>query len=115
MSNLKNSWKNTGTELGHAFRDLGKTLINSGKKGVDKAVDWAESGQPQQPVQQPAQQRPPVQQPIQQRPPVQQRQYVQPAPNALVADEILKLAELKQQGFLTEEEFNSKKKQLLGL
>ena len=105
MSNLKNSWKNTGTELGHAFRDLGKTLINSGKKGVDKAVDWAESGQPQQPVQQP----------IQQRPPVQQRQYAQPAPNALVADEIRKLAELKQQGFLTEEEFNSKKKQLLGL
>ena len=105
MSNLKNCWKNTGTELGHAFRDLGKTLINSGKKGVDKAVDWAESGQPQQPVQQPAQQRPPV----------QQRQYVQPAPNALVADEIRKLAELKQQGFLTEEEFNSKKKQLLGL
>lgn len=105
MSNLKNSWKNTGTELGHAFRDLGKTLINSGKKGVDKAVDWAESGQPQQPVQQPAQQRPPV----------QQRQYAQPAPNAHVADEIRKLAELKQQGFLTEEEFNSKKKQLLGL
>ena len=94
MSNLKNSWKNTGSELGHAFRDLGKTLINSGKKGVDKAVDWAESGQ---------------QQPVQQRPPVHQ-----PAPNTLVADEIRKLAELKQQGFLTEEEFNCKKKQLLG-
>ena len=104
MSNLKNSWKNTGSELGHAFRDLGKTLINSGKKGVDKAVDWAESGQ-----QQPVQQRPPVQQPVQQRPPVHQ-----PAPNTLVADEIRKLAELKQQGFLTEEEFNCKKKQLLG-
>ena len=85
MSNLKNSWKNTGSELGHAFRDLGKTLINSGKKGVDKAVDWAESGQ-----QQPVQQRPPVQQPVQQRPPVHQ-----PAPNTLVADEIRKLAELK--------------------
>ena len=114
MSNLKNSWKNTGSELGHAFRDLGKTLINSGKKGVDKAVDWAESGQQQPvqqrpPVQQPVQQRPPVQQPMQQRPPVHQ-----PAPNTLVANEIRKLAELKQQGFLTEEEFNCKKKQLLG-
>ena len=38
MSNLKNSWKNTGTELGHAFRDLGKTLINSGKKALTKLL-----------------------------------------------------------------------------
>ena len=43
MADLKNSWKNTGTGLGHAFRDLGKTIIVSGKEGVDKAVDWAES------------------------------------------------------------------------
>ncbi|WP_207748316.1 SHOCT domain-containing protein [Clostridium beijerinckii] len=32
-----------------------------------------------------------------------------------VADEIRKLAELKEQGILTEDEFSSKKKQLLGL
>ena len=38
MSNLKNSWKNTGTELGHAFRDLGKTLINSEKKALTKLL-----------------------------------------------------------------------------
>ena len=37
MADLKNSWKNTGTGLGHAFRDLGKTIIVSGKEGVDKA------------------------------------------------------------------------------
>ena len=43
MADLKNSWKNTGAGLGHAFRDLGKTIIVSGKEGVDKAVDWAES------------------------------------------------------------------------
>lgn len=41
MSDFKDSWKQTGTELGHAFRDLGKTLIKTGKKGVDSAVEWA--------------------------------------------------------------------------
>ncbi len=30
MADLKNSWKNTGAGLGHAFRDLGKTIIVSG-------------------------------------------------------------------------------------
>lgn len=56
MSDMKNSWKQTGQGLGHAFRDLGKTLINTGKKGVDKAVDWAgREDQPQQPGQQPVQ------------------------------------------------------------
>ena len=45
----KETWKQTGTGLGHAFRDLGKTLINTGKKGVDHAVDWAGGdGQPQE-------------------------------------------------------------------
>lgn len=41
MSELKDSWKETGTGLGHAFRDLGKTVIKSAKTGADKASDWA--------------------------------------------------------------------------
>ena len=38
---LKDSWKETGTSLGHAFRDLGKTLVKTVRTGVDKADDWA--------------------------------------------------------------------------
>lgn len=38
---LKNSWKETGVGLGHAFRDLGKTLIKTGTKAVKKADEWA--------------------------------------------------------------------------
>lgn len=41
MSGLKDSWKETGTGLGHAFRDLGKTVIKSAKTGAEKATDWA--------------------------------------------------------------------------
>lgn len=41
--NLKNSWKETGKGLGHAFKDLGKTVIKTAEKGVDKAVEWADS------------------------------------------------------------------------
>ena len=41
MSDFKNSWKKTGSELGDAFKDLGKVLIKTGKKGVDSAVEWA--------------------------------------------------------------------------
>lgn len=37
---LKDSWKETGTSLGHAFRDLGKTLVKTVKTGVDKADEW---------------------------------------------------------------------------
>ncbi|MDQ7794107.1 MAG: SHOCT domain-containing protein [bacterium] len=37
------------------------------------------------------------------------------APQVSVADEITKLAQLVEQGFLTREEFEAKKKQLLGL
>lgn len=37
----KETWRETGAGIGHAFRDLGKTIINSGKKGVDHATDWA--------------------------------------------------------------------------
>lgn len=66
-NNMKDSWRETGSGLGHAFKDLGKTLIKTGKTGVDKAVDWAEADdaprqnyntppQPQQPYTQTPQQ-----------------------------------------------------------
>lgn len=38
-----------------------------------------------------------------------------PGPNVDIADQIKKLADLKAQGFLTEEEFTAQKKKLLGL
>ncbi len=38
---LKNDWKETGTNLGHAFRDLAKTIVKTGAKGVRKAENWA--------------------------------------------------------------------------
>ena len=38
----KAEWKQTGTELGHAFKGLGKTLVRTIKTGTDKAMDWAE-------------------------------------------------------------------------
>ena len=39
----------------------------------------------------------------------------EPAKVTSIADEIRKLADLKKEGILTEEEFNAKKKQLLNL
>lgn len=39
--NLKSEWKETGKEIGHAFKGLGKTLVKTAKKGVDKADSWA--------------------------------------------------------------------------
>lgn len=38
---LKDSWKETGTSLGNAFRDLGKTLVKTVKKGADMIDEWA--------------------------------------------------------------------------
>ena len=45
---LKDSWKTTGSSMkdagvgiGHAFRDLGKSLVRSVKVGAEKADDWA--------------------------------------------------------------------------
>ncbi len=112
MSDFKNSWKKTGSELGGAFRDLGKTLIKTGKKGVDSAVEWAGREDP-------------AQEPI-------EVQYTENAgntyaaeqpeaqtgtvdPSMLVADEIRKLAALRDQGILTDEEFTARKRQLLNL
>ncbi len=64
MSGLKDSWKKTGKsfttaihnlgedtkslkengkEFGHAFRDLGKTVIKSAKEGIVKVDEWANS------------------------------------------------------------------------
>lgn len=38
---LRDSWKETGVGLGHAFRDLGKTLVKTVATGVKKADEWA--------------------------------------------------------------------------
>ena len=38
---LKDSWKDTGVGLGHAFRDLGKSLVKTGKTALKKADEWA--------------------------------------------------------------------------
>ena len=38
----KDDWKQTGKELGHAFKGLGKTILKTAKAGADKAVEWAE-------------------------------------------------------------------------
>ncbi|MBQ3574087.1 MAG: hypothetical protein IJA26_00320 [Clostridia bacterium] len=38
---LKDNWKQTGVGLGHAFRDLGKSVIKSVATGVKKADNWA--------------------------------------------------------------------------
>ncbi len=40
---LKDTWKETGVGLGHAFRDLGKSIIKSGAHAVKKADEWANS------------------------------------------------------------------------
>lgn len=41
MGDLKDSWKKTGIGLGHAFRDLGKSIVKSAATAVDKVDDWA--------------------------------------------------------------------------
>ena len=75
---MKESWKETGSGLGHAFEGLGKTIVKTGKKGVDKAVDWAESDSyPSQNYNQPPQPQPPY--PQQQQSPYQQQPYTPPA------------------------------------
>lgn len=40
---LRDTWKETGAGLGHAFRDLGKTLIKTGATAAKKADEWANS------------------------------------------------------------------------
>ena len=40
---LKDSWKETGENLGNAFMGLGKSIIKSVKTGIEKADEWANS------------------------------------------------------------------------
>ena len=42
MGELKESWKETGKDLGGAFKQLGKTIVKSGATVVNKANDWVE-------------------------------------------------------------------------
>ena len=37
---LRDNWKETGVGLGHAFRDLGKTLVKTVKIGAEKVDNW---------------------------------------------------------------------------
>lgn len=43
----KQEWKDSGVELGHAFKQLGKTFVRSAKTTVDKADDWANGRAPE--------------------------------------------------------------------
>ena len=38
---LRSNWKETGKGLGHAFRDLGKSLVKTGATALKKADTWA--------------------------------------------------------------------------
>ena len=38
---LKDSWKATGSGLGNAFKDLGKTLVKTASTAISKADQWA--------------------------------------------------------------------------
>lgn len=38
------TWRETGKELGGAFKGLGQNIIKSAKRGGDKAGEWAEGG-----------------------------------------------------------------------
>lgn len=40
---LKEDWKATGTGIGHAFRNLGKSIVKTVATGVNKADEWANS------------------------------------------------------------------------
>lgn len=40
---LKDDWKATGTGIGHAFRNLGKSIVKTVATGVNKADEWANS------------------------------------------------------------------------
>ena len=42
MGSLREDWKETGKDLGGAFKQLGKSIVKSGATVVNKANDWAE-------------------------------------------------------------------------
>lgn len=37
------TWRETGKNLGQALKGLGKTLVNTGSEGAQKAEEWAEN------------------------------------------------------------------------
>lgn len=43
MADLRDNWKNTGTDLGKAFKHLGQSIVKSAKTGIQKADEWANS------------------------------------------------------------------------
>ena len=45
---LKDDWKSTGAGLGHAFRDLGKSILKSASTAVRKADQWANGDEAEQ-------------------------------------------------------------------
>lgn len=48
---LRDTWKQTGVGLGHAFRDLGKTMVKTVAVGAKKADEWANGEDaPEQPA-----------------------------------------------------------------
>lgn len=38
---LRDNWKETGVGLGHAFRDLGKSIVKTMATGAKKVDEWA--------------------------------------------------------------------------
>ena len=46
MSDLKKVWKQTAKSFILAFNDLGISIADTAKAGVDKAVDWAKKDNP---------------------------------------------------------------------
>ncbi len=38
---LKDTWKSTGSDLGNAFKGLGKSIIKSASTAAKKADEWA--------------------------------------------------------------------------
>lgn len=43
MGDLKDSWKTTGVGLGHAFKNLGKSIVKSASTAAKKVDKWANS------------------------------------------------------------------------
>lgn len=46
---LKESWKKTGTEFGHAFKDLGKAFAHTAKTTIKKVDNWANKEEEEKP------------------------------------------------------------------
>lgn len=46
---LKESWKKTGTDFGHAFKDLGKAFASTAKTTIRKVDEWANKEEEEKP------------------------------------------------------------------